>query len=82
MKKIVLLIGMLTTFSVVEAQLLKKIKDKVDKKVDKTADDATEKRRRKKILKKIKLQSQIPIPVINLPQSKPTANMILCREKK
>ncbi|MFI5130418.1 MAG: hypothetical protein ACHQFX_10525, partial [Chitinophagales bacterium] len=34
MKKIVLLIGMLTTFSVVEAQLLKKIKDKVDKKVD------------------------------------------------
>jgi OOP family OmpA-OmpF porin len=41
MKKIVLLLGLLTTFSFVQAQLLKKIKDKVDKTVDKTVDDAT-----------------------------------------
>jgi outer membrane protein OmpA-like peptidoglycan-associated protein len=37
MKKIVLLLGLLTTFSIVQAQLLKKLKDKVDK----TVDDAT-----------------------------------------
>ena len=41
MKKIVLLLGLLTTFSIVQAQLLKKIKDKVDKSVDKTVDDVT-----------------------------------------
>ena len=41
MKKIVLLLGLLTTFSIVQAQLLKKLKDKVDKTVDKTVDDAT-----------------------------------------
>jgi hypothetical protein len=41
MKKILLLLGLLTTYSIVEAQLLKKIKDKVDKTVDKTVDDAT-----------------------------------------
>jgi outer membrane protein OmpA-like peptidoglycan-associated protein len=41
MKKIVLLLGLLTTFSIVQAQLLKKLKDKVDKSVDKTVDDAT-----------------------------------------
>jgi OmpA-OmpF porin, OOP family len=35
------LLGLLTTYSIVEAQLLKKIKDKVDKTVDKTVDDAT-----------------------------------------
>lgn len=42
MKKIVLLLGLLLTiYSIVEAQLLKKIKDKVDKTVDKKVDDAT-----------------------------------------
>src|SRR4029453_3217600 len=41
MKKIILLVGLLTTYSIVEAQLLKKIKDKVDKTVDKKVDDAT-----------------------------------------
>jgi outer membrane protein OmpA-like peptidoglycan-associated protein len=41
MKKIVLLLGLLTTFSFVQAQLLKKLKDKVDKSVDKTVDDVT-----------------------------------------
>lgn len=41
MRKIVLLLGLLTTFSIVQAQLLKKLKDKVDKTVDKTVDDAT-----------------------------------------
>ena len=41
MKKIVLLLGLLTTFSFVQAQLLKKLKDKVDKTVDKTVDDVT-----------------------------------------
>ena len=41
MKKIVLLLGLLTAFSIVQAQLLKKLKDKVDKTVDKTVDDAT-----------------------------------------
>ena len=41
MKKIVLLLGLLTNFSIVQAQLLKKLKDKVDKTVDKTVDDAT-----------------------------------------
>ncbi|HEV8507739.1 MAG TPA: OmpA family protein [Chitinophagaceae bacterium] len=41
MKKILLLLGLLTTYSIVEAQLLKKLKDKVDKTVDKTVDDAT-----------------------------------------
>jgi hypothetical protein len=36
MKKILLLLGLLfTTYSIVQAQLLKKIKDKVDKTVDK-----------------------------------------------
>lgn len=41
MKKIILLLSLLTAFSITEAQLLKKIKEKVDKKVDKTVDDAT-----------------------------------------
>jgi outer membrane protein OmpA-like peptidoglycan-associated protein len=41
MKKILLLFGLLTTYSIVEAQLLKKIKDKVDKTVEKKVDDAT-----------------------------------------
>lgn len=41
MKKIALLLGLLTTFSIVQAQLLKKLKDKVDKTVDKKVDDAT-----------------------------------------
>src|ERR1044072_7117758 len=41
MKKIVLLLGLLTTFSIMHAQLLKKLKDKVDKTVDKKVDDAT-----------------------------------------
>jgi outer membrane protein OmpA-like peptidoglycan-associated protein len=41
MKKIVLLLGLLTTYSIIEAQLLKKIKDKVDKTVEKKVDDAT-----------------------------------------
>jgi outer membrane protein OmpA-like peptidoglycan-associated protein len=41
MKKMVLLLGLLTTFSIVQAQLLKKLKDKVDKTVDKKVDDAT-----------------------------------------
>jgi len=41
MKKIVLLLGLLTTYSIMQAQLLKKIKDKVDKTVDKKVDDAT-----------------------------------------
>ena len=41
MKKIVLLLGLLTGFSMVQAQLLKKLKDKVDKTVDKKVDDAT-----------------------------------------
>ena len=40
MKKIVLLLGLLTTFSMVPAQLLKKLKDKVDNKVNKKVDDA------------------------------------------
>jgi len=41
MKKIVLLLALLISFSMIQAQLLKKIKDKVDKTVDKTVDDAT-----------------------------------------
>ena len=41
MRKIVLLLGLLTTFSIVEAQLLKKLKDKVDNTVNKKVDDAT-----------------------------------------
>src|SRR5947207_6120919 len=41
MKKIILLVSLLMSFSLVEAQLLKKLKEKVDKKVDKTVDDAT-----------------------------------------
>ncbi len=41
MKKIVLLLGLITTFSITQAQLLKKIKDKVDKTVDKTVDEST-----------------------------------------
>jgi outer membrane protein OmpA-like peptidoglycan-associated protein len=41
MKKITLLLGLLTTYSIVEAQLLKKLKDKVDKTVEKKVDDAT-----------------------------------------
>ncbi len=41
MKKILLLLGLLATYSIVEAQLLKKLKDKVDKTVDKKVDDAT-----------------------------------------
>jgi len=41
MKKIVLLLGLLTTFSIVQAQLLKKLKDKVDNTVNKKVDDAT-----------------------------------------
>ena len=41
MKKVVLLLGLLTSFCIVQAQLLKKIKDKVDKTVDKKVDDAT-----------------------------------------
>ncbi len=41
MKKIVLFFGLLTTFSIAQSQLLKKLKDKVDKTVDKTVDDAT-----------------------------------------
>ena len=41
MKKIILLVCLLISFSLVEAQLLKKLKEKVDKKVDKTVDDAT-----------------------------------------
>lgn len=44
MKKIVLLLGLLTTFSIVQAQLLKKIKDKVDK----TVDDATKEKKDEK----------------------------------
>jgi len=40
MKKIILLVSLLMSFSLVEAQLLKKLKEKVDKKVDKTVDDA------------------------------------------
>jgi len=41
MKKIVLLLGLLTSFSIVQAQLLKKLKDKVDNTVNKRVDDAT-----------------------------------------
>jgi OOP family OmpA-OmpF porin len=41
MKKIILLLSLLISFSLVQAQLLKKLKDKVDKKVDKTIDNAT-----------------------------------------
>ena len=41
MKKIVLLLGLLTSFSIVQAQLLKKLKDKVDNTVNKKVDDAT-----------------------------------------
>jgi len=41
MKKITLSMVLLISFSIVDAQLLKKIKDKVDKTVDKTVDDAT-----------------------------------------
>ncbi len=41
MKRIFLLVSLLAIFSVAEAQLLKKIKDKVDKTVDKKMDDAT-----------------------------------------
>ncbi|PWT93271.1 MAG: OmpA family protein [Acidobacteria bacterium] len=41
MKKIILFLSLVTTFSIVQAQLLKKLKEKVDKKVDKTVDDAT-----------------------------------------
>jgi OmpA-OmpF porin, OOP family len=48
MKKIILLLGLLTAFSIVQAQLLKKIKDKVDKKVDKTIDDATKEKKDEK----------------------------------
>jgi len=48
MKKIDLLLGVLTTFSFVEAQLLKKLKDKVDKSVDKTVDDVTKGKKEEK----------------------------------
>ena len=41
MKKIILMVSLLVGCSLVNAQLLKKIKDKVDKKVDKKIDDAT-----------------------------------------
>jgi outer membrane protein OmpA-like peptidoglycan-associated protein len=41
MKKIILFLSLLATFSIVQAQLLKKIKEKVDRKVDKTIDDGT-----------------------------------------
>ncbi len=41
MKKIILMVSLLICFSLSNAQLLKKIKDKVDKKVDKKIDDAT-----------------------------------------
>src|ERR1043166_8993427 len=41
MKKIGLFLGLLTTFSIMHAQLLKKLKDKDDKTVDKKVDDAT-----------------------------------------
>src|SRR5436190_3926880 len=41
MKKIILLVSLLISFSLAEAQLIKKLKEKVDKKVDKTVDDAT-----------------------------------------
>ena len=41
MKKIILLVSLLISFSLVEAQLIKKLKEKVDKKLDKSVDDAT-----------------------------------------
>lgn len=47
MKKILLLLGLLTSFSIAQAQLLKKLKDKVDKTVDKTVDDATKSKKDK-----------------------------------
>lgn len=41
MKKILLLITLLTNLSIIDAQVFKKLKEKIDKKVDKTVDDAT-----------------------------------------
>jgi outer membrane protein OmpA-like peptidoglycan-associated protein len=69
MKKIILLLSLLTTFSIVQGQLLKKIKEKVDKKVDKTIDDSANGKKDEKKNDEVKDTTATPTGNSNQPAS-------------
>jgi len=67
MKRIILLLSLLITFSMVQAQLLKKMKEKVERKVDKTIDDAANGKKDEKKNDEVKDTSTTPVGNSNQP---------------